>query len=1046
MRALLGRVVLACETRLEEATLLDEIVTDGKVLPLSFEQEAAVSDLLLPPLKSFTKPDSEDGISLEGFRPSIAKSQSEQPPAMPAMPAGHVSRTEGGLKSAFLVPFRAVDRFLLAMVGYENTLLHNFLRIATFAALILLAGWFAKAWLTSVKTPIPGPNEPSIPIALEPLHLRPIPPQTIEAGKLLTVAVSVENADVWKRKVRYNLGRQAPPGATLDAKSGIFSWTPPSDQTPGKSDVTVLAAGPEGQTDQTSLLVNVVPALRLAKIAPQTIAAGKKLAVKVPVEDAKWWEGRLRFSLGSNAPPGTQIDPKTGVFNWTPPLDQAAGEYEVIVYVDASGSQYGQGTFTIRVIRPPRALKKEIAFDLGSGVSLEMILIPAGEFMMGSPDSDKDALDWEKPQHRVRITKPFYLGKYLVTQEQWQAVMGNNPSNFRGPTNPVEQVSWKDCQEFVEKLNAKVGGGRFSLPTEAQWEYACRAGNTTRYCYGDDESRLGEYAWYDGNSGRKTHPVGEKKPNAWGLYDMHGNVFEWCMDWYGGYAKSPADDPAVSSGDMGRVNRGGGWSSYAAHCRSGFRTNDAGLRSSLVGFRVARVPTGQAAERPTPEFTAPLKIQPISPQTIEVGKRLAVVVSVEDASQWKGKLRFSLAPNAPLGAKIDPETGAFTWTPAEDPGPGEYDVAVSVEGLDGQKNQASLHITVTRPTPPPGKEVTFDLSGGVTLNLVLIPAGSFMMGDEKGYNNEKPVHKVTITKPFYLGKYPVTQEQWEAVMDNNPSCFKGATNPVERVSWYECQAFLQKLNQKFGVQAGRFQLPTEAQWEYACRAGSTTRYCFGDDDTVSGQERAILAGKTAHIGPFIVETQLGVYAWYNANSGETTYPVGQKKPNGWGLFDMHGNVWEWSADRYDSSYYAASPADDPLGPASGWDYVARGGGWGSIAGNCRSAVRNHARPGSLVTTWASAFAELQRSRNCKKSKHGLKKKRCREPTLARCLPLEPNTKCLPERTPPDPRRVPAGFCGAAVGATSHRAAVPRIGTSFRCRLTISRLALAWHAS
>ena len=300
----------------------------------------------------------------------------------------------------------------------------------------MLVGWFAKVWLSPAKTPIPGPSEPSTPIALEPLHLRPIPPQTIEAGKLLTVAVSVENADVWKRKVRYNLGRQAPPGATLDAKSGIFSWTPPSDQTPGKSDVTVLAAGPEGQTDQTSLLVNVVPALRLAQIAPQTIAAGKKLAVKVPVEDAKWWEGRLRFSLGSNAPPGTQIDPKTGVFNWTPPLDQAAGEYEVIVYVDASGSQYGQGTFTIRVIRPPRALKKEIAFDLGSGVSLEMILIPAGEFMMGSPDSDKDALDWEKPQHRVRITKPFYLGKYLVTQEQWQAVMGNNPSNFGDRRTP----------------------------------------------------------------------------------------------------------------------------------------------------------------------------------------------------------------------------------------------------------------------------------------------------------------------------------------------------------------------------------------------------------------------------------------------------------------------------------------------------------------------------------------------------------------------------------------------------------------------------------
>ena len=218
---------------------------------------------------------------------------------------------------------------------------------------------------------------------------------------------------------------------------------------------------------------------------------------------------------------------------------------------------------------------KELGVDLGKGIKLEMVLIPAGEFLMGSPDSDKDADADEKPQHRVRITKPFYLGKYLVTQEQWEAVMGSNPSYFKGPKNPVEQVSWEDCQKFLGKLNAKsaAGGGKFQLPSEAQWEYACRAGSTTRYCFGDDASKLGDYAWYHANSGDTTHPVGGKKPNAWGLYDMHGNVWEWCQDWYGEgyYAKSPADDPSGPTAGSIRVIRGGGWGLPAGVCRSASR-------------------------------------------------------------------------------------------------------------------------------------------------------------------------------------------------------------------------------------------------------------------------------------------------------------------------------------------------------------------------------------------------------------------------------------------------------------------------------------------
>ncbi|MGO8751876.1 MAG: formylglycine-generating enzyme family protein, partial [Thermoguttaceae bacterium] len=259
----------------------------------------------------------------------------------------------------------------------------------------------------------------------------------------------------------------------------------------------------------------------------------------------------------------------------------------------------------------PQQPPKELTVDLGKGVKLDMVLIPAGEFKMGSGESAEDTVAFfnktygegflkadffkaEHPQHRVRITKPFYLGKYLVTQEQWEAVMGSNPSEFKGPNNPVEKVSWEDCQQFLGKLNAKsaAGGGKFQLPSEAQWEYACRAGSKTKYCFGDDKSKLGEYAWYDANSGNTTHPVGGKKPNAWGLYDMHGNVCEWCQDWWGRdyYAKSPADDPTGAATGSDRVFRGGGWGGPAWGCRSALRIHgEPGLRAYL-GLRVSRVP------------------------------------------------------------------------------------------------------------------------------------------------------------------------------------------------------------------------------------------------------------------------------------------------------------------------------------------------------------------------------------------------------------------------------------------------------------------------
>jgi len=245
-----------------------------------------------------------------------------------------------------------------------------------------------------------------------------------------------------------------------------------------------------------------------------------------------------------------------------------------------------------------------------AGIKLK--LIPTGEFLMGSPDSDKDAVFWELPQHRVLITRPFYLGVTEVTQGQYRAVTGQNPSHFKGSDDlPVEEVSWLDSINFCNALSRAEGfppfyladgrevtvpdwkGAGYRLPTEAEWEYACRAKNPARYNFGDDPAGLGEQAWLSGNSDHKTHPVGQKRPNAFGLYDMHGNVWEWCWDGYGYdgkyYAQSPVDDPSGPSGGGVRLFRGGSWRDFPKHARSAARSSwIPESRDDYQGFRVAR--------------------------------------------------------------------------------------------------------------------------------------------------------------------------------------------------------------------------------------------------------------------------------------------------------------------------------------------------------------------------------------------------------------------------------------------------------------------------
>ena len=290
---------------------------------------------------------------------------------------------------------------------------------------------------------------------------------------------------------------------------------------------------------------------------------------------------------------------------------RAAGGTVALQIAKGQGHNMWRGFFECQplvdfVIRKGAAEKspetpKELTLDLGNKVTMKLALIPAGKFLMGSAVGEKDRLRDEGPQREVIISKPFYMGVHEVTQEQYEQVMGKNPSKFKGAKNPVETVSWNDAVLFCKGLADKTGK-TVQLPTEAQWEYACRAGSKTRFCFGDDDSGFGGHAWYRRNSDDKTHPVGGKKPNAFGLYDMHGNVWEWCSDWWAGSdANAKNRDPSGPDSGTDRVLRGGCWINDPQFCRSASRAggNPVG-RSSNSGFRVAVLAAGAASPSTQP--------------------------------------------------------------------------------------------------------------------------------------------------------------------------------------------------------------------------------------------------------------------------------------------------------------------------------------------------------------------------------------------------------------------------------------------------------------
>ncbi len=555
--------------------------------------------------------------------------------------------------------------------------------------------------------------------------------------------------------------------------------------------------------------------------------------------------------------------------------------------------------------------------------------IEPGKFLMGSPANEVGRWDDEK-QHPVTLTGGYWLFDAPVTQALWQAVMGANPSRFKGDDRPVEQVSWKDCARFIEKLNVEIPGLGLQLPTEAQWEYACRAGTAAATYAGDleDETKssvLTDIAWYRANSGSDTHSVGEKNPNPWGIYDMLGNVYEWCSDWWSGDLGGKHEvDPTGPKRGTYRVFRGGGWYGRARHVRAAYRVSyGPGHRGDDVGFRCARVQDSMSSGR-------------------SVGDGGADAQAVE-APAGEGPVVFGAAGTKYI---IKPEQTVA--------------IAVHRDGrLQLQSDQGML--TVSAVTKPGWADAMGRDRFGLWLDfkykeveqrLRWIPPGQFLMGspkDEAGRFDRETRHLVTLTQGYWLFDTPVTQALWQAVMGDNPSRFKSPTRPVETVSWEACAEFIEKINGE--LPELRLRLPTEAQWEYACRAGTTAATYAGDLD-IKGLRDAPLLHEIAWYGgnsavDFELEERYDSSDWKEKQYDHKkagTHPVGLKRPNPWGLYDMLGNVYEWCEDRWIDDF-GDQPALDPAGPEQGTDRVIRGGSWISIARGVRAAYRDRYVPG-----------------------------------------------------------------------------------------------------
>ena len=627
-------------------------------------------------------------------------------------------------------------------------------------------------------------------------------------------------------------------------------------------------------------------------------------------------------------------------------------------------SRYPKGTFAAPALVKPAVKvfpKKAGQVFRDCSDCPEMVVIPAGSFQMG--DLNGGGGGDEKPVHLVTIPNAFAVGKYEVTFTEWDACVSAGGCNglhqkdrdLKGwgrDSRPVINVSWNDAKEYVGWLSRKTGQ-EYRLPSESEWEYAARAGTGTKWSCGNRGDCLEGVAWYAEKNGSRTHPVGQKGANGFGLYDMHGNVSEWVEDCKQSYSGTPTDGSAQTGPDScDRVNRGGSWYSKSRLLRAAKRSGYFSRYSySVLGFRLARTLA------PAPAASDGTNMDALFRRPIQAG----------------GDIEFHEAylSRYPKGTFAAP-------------------ALVKIDKLKQQKQLAAADPPKSPPPPPvkpavkesPKKAGQVFSDCGYCPEMVVVPAGSFQMGDSSGGGggDEKPVHQVTIPNAFAVGKYEVTFAEWDAcVSDDGCNRFrpkdKGwrgwgrGDRPVIYVGWNDAKGYVDWLSRKTGQE---YRLLSESEWEYAARAGTGTKWSCGNKGDC-----------------------LGDVAWYSRNSDSKTQPVGQKGANGFGLYDMYGNVWEWVEDCKQS--YRSTPSDGSAQTGSdSCVRVLRGGSWYNSSGVLRAANRGEYPPGYSFNVLGFRIARILAPVKIDKLKQQ-KQLAAASPKPKTPLPVKPDAKEFPKK-------------------------------------------------